>query len=609
MASYSDIKPKRGRALRLIFFVLIALSSCETPSQTPTTISQSASISNRELDNLIAFTRLLGYIQYFHPSDQANNTNWEQFAEQGLVVAKGAVNSADLASKLNNLFQPIAPTIRVFETDKGLPPNTNEVLPTTGSKPVKIVAWRHHGYGAGVKQQMYYSERIYKPVIDGAIPPDMPDPRQPFYADLGGGVSALIPLALFVDDGGTLPHEVVDNETVTTKRQLAVDEKTTHLATVILAWNVFQHFYPYFDVVNTNWLSALRDGLLGANSAKSEEQFVNVLREMVAQLHDGHGHVQLQTTNLSRPPFGWDWIENELIITFVEDEAKGQLHRGDIVTAIDGQPVATILAAQEKLISGATPQWIRFSALKNIIEGSYDSAITLTLQPPFGLPYRAAFNRTVYLTYSEEFLFTEQRPPTISELEPGIWYVDLSRVTDNQFNNELDKLTKAVGIIFDMRGYPYGVSLEPISHIVDHSVAWPQLKIPVITYPDHQNMSWDSIFQSVEPISPHLGAKIAFITDGRAISYAESYTGIIESNKIADIVGGPTAGTNGNVVVFTLFESYTFQFTGMQVLKLDGSQHHGIGIQPTVLIQRTMNGAREGRDELLESAIVIVTQK
>lgn len=609
MASYNNIRSNTGKGFRFILCLLIALASCGAPSPTPTTISQSANISNHELNNLIAFTRLLGYVQYFHPSDQAYNTNWEQFAEKGLSVARSAVDSIDLVEKLNNLFQPVAPTVLVFETDKGLPPAPNEVMPTTGPNQLQVVTWRHHGYGLGVRQQMYFSERIYKPVIEGAIPSDMPDPRQPFYADLGGGVSATIPLAVFVDGEGTFPHKVVDRESVTTKHDSAIEEKTRHLATVILAWNVFQHFYPYFDVVETDWLSALRDALIGANSANSEEQFINVLSKMVARLHDGHGRVQLQTTNLSRPPFGWDWIENKLVITFVEDEAKGQLRPGDIVKEIDGKPAAIVIAAQEKVVSGATPQWIRFSALKNILEDRYDSTITITLQPSFGLPYRATFDRTVHLTYGEEFLFTEQRPPTISEIKPGIWYVDLSRVTDTQFNNELDNLTKAAGIIFDMRGYPYGVSLEPISHIVDHPVAWPQLRIPVVTYPDHQKLSWDPVFQSVEPLAPHLDAKIAFITDGRAISYAESYMGIIESNQIAEIIGGATAGTNGNVVVFTLFETYTFQFTGMQVLKLDGSQHHGIGIQPTLPVKRTVNGASEGRDELLESAVAVVTQK
>lgn len=585
------------------------LAACAPPSPRPTPTNASAGISGRELANVIAFSRLLGYVQFFHPSDQASAINWELFAEQGLVEVGTAQDGAGLASKLNSLFLPIAPTVRIFETDKRPPAIPDELKPVTSSTSLQIVSWRHHGFGGGVAQEIYYSERIRKQVTQGNLPADMPNPSDPFYVDLGGGVSALIPLGLYADEGGTLPHQVVNGESRHLIPISSYSEKVVHLATVVLAWNVFQHFYPYFDVVKTDWLNTLRDTIIAANAAENEEEFINILREMVAQLHDGHGKVQLPLPNLCRPPFGWDWVENQLVITFVEDETNGQLHPGDKVTAIGGQPTAGVLAAQERLISGATSQWIRFSALKSIIEGPYESILALTLQPAVGVTRQAAFQRTVCLSYSEGYLFTERRPSPISELEPGLWYVDLTRVTDSQFRNDLPNLREAVGIIFDLRGYPANVSLEPISHIIDHPVLWPQLNVPVITYPDHQNISYEPIFQSIEPIAPHLAANTVFLTDGRAISYAESYMGIVESNELAEIVGGPTAGTNGNVVVFTLFDKYTFQFTGMQVMKLDGSQHHGIGIQPTVPVTRTIDGVRQGSDELLESAKMVVMKK
>jgi hypothetical protein len=37
----------------------------------------------------------------------------------------------------------------------------------------------------------------------------------------------------------------------------------------------------------------------------------------------------------------------------------------------------------------------------------------------------------------------------------------------------------------------------------------------------------------------------------------------------------------------------------MKVLKHDGSQHHGIGIRPTVPASRTRKGVAEGKDEIL----------
>jgi hypothetical protein len=50
-------------------------------------------------------------------------------------------------------------------------------------------------------------------------------------------------------------------------------------------------------------------------------------------------------------------------------------------------------------------------------------------------------------------------------------------------------------------------------------------------------------------------------------------------------------------------------WTGMKVLKQDGSRHHGVGIVPTVPALRTLRGVAEGRDEQLERAIEVVSRK
>jgi len=82
--------------------------------------------------------------------------------------------------------------------------------------------------------------------------------------------------------------------------------------------------------------------------------------------------------------------------------------------------------------------------------------------------------------------------------------------------------------------------------------------------------------------------------------------GIVEHYKLGEIVGEPTAGTNGNINPFTVPGGYSIVFTGMKVLKQDGSQHHGVGIQPTIPVSRTRAGIAAGRDEMLERAIKAV---
>ena len=83
---------------------------------------------------------------------------------------------------------------------------------------------------------------------------------------------------------------------------------------------------------------------------------------------------------------------------------------------------------------------------------------------------------------------------------------------------------------------------------------------------------------------------------------------MVEHYRLAELVGEPTAGTNGNINVNHLPGGYTVVFTGMKVLKHDGSRHHGAGILPTVPVLPTVAGIRAGRDEQLEEAIEVVSR-
>jgi C-terminal processing protease CtpA/Prc len=85
--------------------------------------------------------------------------------------------------------------------------------------------------------------------------------------------------------------------------------------------------------------------------------------------------------------------------------------------------------------------------------------------------------------------------------------------------------------------------------------------------------------------------------------------GIVEHYKLGEIIGETTAGTYGNINPFTLPGGYSVSWTGMKVLKHDGSQHHGVGIRPTVSVTPTAAGIAAGGDEVLERAIEVMQEK
>jgi C-terminal processing protease CtpA/Prc len=438
---------------------------------------------------------------------------------------------------------------------------------------------------------------------------DLSDPAEPFVADLGGGVSAMVPLALYRDREGTLPRVPADTKPPAPAKPAGFtpsgNDRATRLADVVLAWNVFQHFYPYFDVVPTDWMAELPKALTAAATDADERAFQKTLRRLVAALQDGHGgvfHNGLRYTH--RLPLAWDWVEDQLVVTHVDPALAPGINRGDVVVSIDGRPAREALGAIEELISGATLQWRRWRALAELASGDQGSQARLELRRPSGEAFTTTLARTAptHGPGSPE----EPRPEKIAEIRPGIWYVDIGRINDQDFQGAVESLAKAKGVIFDLRGYPSTLSTIAIAHLTAQPVTSARWNIPVVRLPDRREMTWDFSNWTVEPAEPRIQGKAAFLIDGRAISYAETYMGIIEHYKLAEIVGGPTAGTNGNVNPFALPGGYRISWTGMQVLKHDGSRHHGIGIQPTVPVSRTLAGVAAGRDEILEKAIEIV---
>ncbi|RPJ25882.1 MAG: peptidase S41, partial [Planctomycetaceae bacterium] len=199
-----------------------------------------------------------------------------------------------------------------------------------------------------------------------------------------------------------------------------------------------------------------------------------------------------------------------------------------------------------------------------------------------------------------------RRPPKLHEIKPGIWYVDITRLTDAEFDAALPNLAKAKGLVFEMRGYPHGQP-QWLGHLSSHRLESAFWNVPRLHRPDRTDVEWVTMERwNLDVKQPQLTTNRVFLTDGSTISYAESVMGIVEAYKLGEVVGEPTAGTNGNINPTDLPLGYRVWWTGMRVLKHDGSQHHGVGIQPTVPVSKTIRGIREGRDEQLGRALSLL---
>ncbi|MGH2898336.1 MAG: hypothetical protein ACRDMZ_06650, partial [Solirubrobacteraceae bacterium] len=356
-------------------------------------------------------------------------------------------------------------------------------------------------------------------------PPDL----RPWTGTLGGGVTAYVPIALATQDGKTIPHTAA----LLPRGHDAVvaTDRATRLTAVIIGWNVFEHFYPYVDVARTDWMAELPARLREAAINDGPAALLATLRHMIHDLRDGHGSVAHATEDWRwQVPWLWERVDGKLAITQVGDDCHCDLAPGDIVTAIDGVPTAQAIDTAAAAVSTATEQFRWYRALRRLHSGPEGGRRTVTVQ-------RAGQAHDVDVALVEASLApVEDRPPSGAEVAPGIRYVDLGTATAEEWGKILPDLATAKAVVCDTRGYPTFSSSEALAHLTRKKVRRARWNVPNPARPDREGMTFVASDWSVAPRAAFID-HVVFLTDGRAVSAAETFMGIVEAHKLGPIVG------------------------------------------------------------------------
>ncbi len=441
-----------------------------------------------------------------------------------------------------------------------------------------------------------------------AAPPSVRGPLFEAHADPGEvvdeaiapGLRMRMPLALYSDAIGTQPRDSAAPTVPSLDRAKAVDAgaESVRLAAAIVAWNTYRYFYPYFDVVDVDWAARLRPLLRDAREARDGLEMLTVLQKLVAATQDGHGNVFWSAQpKEGYPPFRAEWIEDRAVVTRSLDESRFRI--GDVILAIDAQSSNAMIAADEERISGS-PQWRRVRAMLRFGAGAQQQSREFSVQRgDQRIQVQAVLDQTVPMSPAPR--------PAIEEVRPGIWYVDLRNAPIESVQGRMAVLAQAHGLVFDLRGYPKNPGdATVLRHLLSapENVDW--MLVPRISRPESGQRDYEWIGWCLRPEQPRLGGRIAFLTDGSAISAAESVMAYVEGSQLATIVGSATAGANGAIRSALLPGGFGIVFTGTRVLKHDGTRLHGIGVLPTLPASPTVAGVVAGRDEVLEAGLAIV---
>ena len=413
-----------------------------------------------------------------------------------------------------------------------------------------------------------------------------------------------MPLALYIKGQQTYPKsqvsiaEFMDTAEATTPT--GPEALEFRLGNLINAWNVFQHFYSYFEEVGVDWQAVLSESLTAA--FEGERSHLDELKVLTAKLKDNHVNVFGPESYSFAPQIRWEWVEKQLLITQVLD-SNLELRVGDRVDEIEGKSPEDYFAEIETGISAASVGWMNYRAGIESLLGSENSVLNIQVDGESVALIRDA-------NYYQKQNELKSVSPQYRFYPNDVVYLNLDRIPMDTIHQLMPRLEKSKAIIADLRGYPTGGNHLLIQHLLSKPDKDKWMQVDQVIYPDREKPAgftsegWD-----LSPQKPYLGGKkVFFITDGQAVSYAESYMGFIEAHDLATIVGQPTSGTNGNINQFDLPGGYRISFTGMRVIKHDGSKFHGVGILPDVYVEKSIEGVKSGTDEFLEMALKLANQ-
>jgi C-terminal processing protease CtpA/Prc len=343
--------------------------------------------------------------------------------------------------------------------------------------------------------------------------------------------------------------------------------------------------------------------------ARDSRDYALALAEMAARTYDTHttvsGHPELTRLYGEAPaPVVIRWIEGAWAIVGLRDDPETRaagVAVGDIVLAVDGEPVTSREAFLSPYLPASNQDALRRRLGERLLAGPAGSTATLLVRG------RDGQNRKVELRRGA---WTWEPPGEVVRLLPGnLGYVDLTRLTVAEVDAMFERLKETRGIIFDMRGYPKGTAWSIAPRLNTNGARGAaQFRRNLVT-----GASTGETLQFVQDLplaeGPIYRGKTVMLIDERAISQSE-HTGLFfEAANGTEFIGTPTSGANGDVTYFPVPGGITVRFAAHDVRHADGRQLQRIGLVPDVLVAPTLQGIRDGRDEVLERAERYLTEE
>jgi C-terminal processing protease CtpA/Prc len=384
-------------------------------------------------------------------------------------------------------------------------------------------------------------------------------------------------------------------------------DKNLRLLALFRYWNLVEYFFPYKYQMDQNWDNTLTEMLPRFSAPGSELDYNLAIRELTVKLNDGHANFDGMKVNeylgLKFTPIIFKIIDEKIVITQFYDDNLGALNDlkiGDVITKIDGKTIDEIINEKGKYIKGSN----KVSVLDNfkyvLLNGNGDTVeVELTRD---GMKSIKIINR--YPIGKIKIAEVKNEKPEWELLGGNIGYINIDKLSIDNIPKVMEEFKNTKGIIFDIRGYPKNALLSLAEYLNPTEKEYARQIVPDLSYPGR--FYWASVQKCGKKNPDYYKGKVISIVNEKTFSQSEYLAMVLQTAPNQTIIGSQTAGADGSNLRFQIIKGFRTSFSAYGVFYPNKKQTQRIGIVPDIEIKPTILGIQEGKDEVLDRAMLFL---
>ncbi|TDW49964.1 C-terminal processing protease CtpA/Prc [Flavobacterium sp. 270] len=522
-----------------------------------------------ETEKLTATCKIWGFLKYYHPKVAKGDFNWDQQLLDVLPKIEQAQTKEEFSLIMTNwidslgevpVIAPIIPQKGVEYFDKNFDLswiNSNKLFSKNLSKKLRFI-----------EQNRFQT--------DEEIGPDFRPFKNGNYFDL------------------------------------TFDNKQSRIVTLFMYWNLIEYFFSYKYVMDQKWDITLEKTIPLVLDAKNEDDFYTAMRKAASKLNDSHVEFYIYKYSKfdeDRKYFPADCkiMDNKMVVTKILADSLAQsddIKVGDVITKINDKTIKDLIAEYRDLFTASNEPSLLDKLIKKFLISNSDN-VNVEFLKDGKYTTKAMTWYDYHDSHRNEFKRgpKKKKKEKFKVLDNNIGYVDMGILKIENVPDMIESLKATKAIVFDLRNYPRGTYDDIAKFLNAH-----EEKFAIYTYPDFSypgRFKWTEGSSGGTENKDNYKGKVIVLLNEESLSQSEWTAMCFQTAGNTTIIGSQTAGADGNVIELDLKQFHT-RYTGIGVYYPDKRETQRIGIVPDIEVKPTIKGIQEGRDEVLERALLFI---